>query len=119
MQNNITSKELGSRFARIRSGNGYSQEQVAKFLGYKDWQIDDFEHGRGRLNNNELQKACNLFGITVEKLCADEKNAYMLGVNASTTDFRYYISYFGKEELDMIAHLNKRAREIREKNKLF
>ncbi len=117
MQNNITSKELGKRFAYIRNKNGYEQEQIAEFLGYKKWQIDDFEKGVGHLNDGELRKACDLFGITAEKLLSED--LYMLYINESTSNFRYYVSYFGKEELDMIAHLNKRAREIREKNRLF
>lgn len=61
-------QELGDNFKRIRKQNGFTQEQMAKFLGMERSCLARFESGERKIGVSALEKACNLFGCTLAQM---------------------------------------------------
>lgn len=64
----IRMAEAGSRFKSVRIENGFTQEQMAEFLGVDRTLIAKFEKGERSLGVSLLEKACRLFGCTLAAL---------------------------------------------------
>lgn len=61
-------KILGNNFKLLRRLNGYTQQQMADFLGVERSCLARFELGERGINVSALEKACTLFGCTLKEL---------------------------------------------------
>ena len=69
----MEAQELGNRFATIREQQGFSQKQVANFLGISVEQLDEFEKGKMRIGVSVLEKSCDLFGCSLFMMTGHEE----------------------------------------------
>lgn len=60
--------EMGNRFKTVRTMNGYTQEQMARFLDVDRTLITKFEKGERTLGIADLERACGLFGCDLKTL---------------------------------------------------
>ena len=60
--------EMGNRFKAVRTMNGYTQEQIARFLDVDRTLITKFEKGERALGIADLERACGLFGCDLKTL---------------------------------------------------
>ena len=60
--------EMGKRFKEVRTTNGYTQEQIARFLDVDRTLIVKFEKGERTLGIADLERACGLFGCDLKTL---------------------------------------------------
>ena len=58
----------GKRLSRIRKNNGYTQNDLAKYLKVSRTTVADYEQGRTRLNDQVLIKLALLFEISIDEL---------------------------------------------------
>ena len=72
----LTREQLGQNFRMIREHHGFSREQIAEYLDKDPDEIHAFEDGRLIIGMGiaDLERACDLFGITLMMLM--EKETY-------------------------------------------
>lgn len=61
-------KKAGRHFKEIREYNGYTQEQIARYLDVDRTLITKFEKGERSLSMMALDKAARLFGCETETI---------------------------------------------------
>ena len=61
-------EELGERLQEERKYRGYSQKEIADFLGISRSSISLIEGGDRKINSIELQKLADFYGTTVDSL---------------------------------------------------
>lgn len=59
---------IGRNLKVLREANGYTQEQVASFLGINRSAYANYETGEREAPVEVLEKSCNLFGCEMELL---------------------------------------------------
>ena len=64
----LTNKEIGKRIEELRTKHGFSQANLATFLGIDQSLVSRIERGERTLNESLLDQLSALFGITVEEL---------------------------------------------------
>jgi transcriptional regulator with XRE-family HTH domain len=72
MSENIDRVALGTRLKEIREYEGYSQEDIAKFLGLPRSAISLIESGDRRLDILELRKLAKLYKLSIDQLTGAE-----------------------------------------------
>lgn len=66
-------KEIGMRLKEARKWWGFTQSQVADFLGISQGQMAKLENGRRKLRDNDLiNEICNLYLIDEDWLLYEE-----------------------------------------------
>lgn len=65
--------QTGIRFKEMRTKCGFTQEQMAIFLGQDRTMITKFEKGERSLGVADLERACELFGCNLKTLRGDEE----------------------------------------------
>lgn len=60
--------QMGMTFKRMRTENGFTQEQLAAFLNVDRTMITKFEKGERALGIADLERACELFGCDLKVL---------------------------------------------------
>lgn len=66
--NNISYALLGARYGKIRKQLGYTQKQMADYLGVNRTLIVKFEKGERSLGLSALERSCKLFGCTLAEI---------------------------------------------------
>ena len=62
-------KEIGQRLKELRTTQGYTQKQVADYLGIDQSNYSKMEHGKRKLTKlSMLQKLCTLYQCTQEHI---------------------------------------------------
>ena len=58
----MNDKEIGKRLRILRNKWGFTQNQIADYLGFKQSQITKLEKGERILKFSSLMKLCDLYG---------------------------------------------------------
>lgn len=98
MTNNI----IGENIRLLRDNAGFTQDNLAKFMGVDQSLISKVEKGERSLSADMIEKIASLFGVTVEQL--EEQN-----MTASKLSFAFRGSEFSVAEMETIAAINKIA----------
>lgn len=98
---------------RLRKKEGYSVEQMAKFLGVDVEFYKEFEDSNlcKKLSIGQLESICDLFGVTVPMITGDEE--------ITPIEYKNYAGELGVEGMTAIANINRIAKNIREMNSLL
>ena len=78
VQNNITygdeimNNTVGEKLYQLRRENGYTQEQVSRYLGITQSNLSKIENGERNFNMNLLDKLCLLYNCSPEYLLGEE-----------------------------------------------
>ncbi len=68
----MDSKSIGNRLQAIRESLGFTQEQVASYLGTKREVISYYETGARKVNTVTLQKLADLYGYRFSYFVDDQ-----------------------------------------------
>lgn len=63
-------KAIGERLREAREYRGYSQEEIANYLGISRSAVSLSENGDRKVNSIELRKLARLYGVTTDDLIA-------------------------------------------------
>lgn len=63
---------IGNNIAKIRKIQGFTQDNLASYLGVSRVQISHFERGERDISVTELNKLANLFGVELSNLIEDD-----------------------------------------------
>lgn len=67
-ENGSELRQVGEIFKEIRSKCGFTQDQMATFLGVDRTMITKYEKGERMLGVGTLEKACEIFGCNLNVL---------------------------------------------------
>jgi transcriptional regulator with XRE-family HTH domain len=93
-----TRNVLGENLRRFREAQGFTQEDVAEYLGIARPQISYFENGERDIPIVKLNKLADLFGVELEDLI--EENSEVTKTNLI---FAYRSENTKKEDIESIA----------------
>lgn len=85
-----TNKIIGANLKELRKANGYTQEQVADFLGIQRSTYSNYELGDREAPIDILEKMCNLMGCEMDMLFNEDISVVknMLVCSFRATDLR-------------------------------
>lgn len=66
--NTINQKEIGRRISELRKYRGYSQDELAKFLGISRPSLTQIELGKRNLSVLELKKIADNLSVSIDRL---------------------------------------------------
>ncbi len=66
-------EKIGKKFCNMREQCGYSQSQIASYLGVDQSYISKCEKNERQFSSDKLQKAADLFGCTIDYLLCDNQ----------------------------------------------
>ncbi|HQC74586.1 MAG TPA: helix-turn-helix transcriptional regulator [Bacilli bacterium] len=98
----MTNIIIGENIRTLRENAGFTQTNLALFLGVDQSLITRIEKGERSLSTDMLEKLASLFGVTVEQM---EKPS----VTISKLSFAFRGSKFTVAEMEAIAAINKIA----------
>lgn len=93
---------IGENIRSLRENAGFTQKNLAKFLGVDQSLISKVEKGDRDLSTVMLEKLASLFGVTVEQMETIE-------VAKSDLSFAFRGSKFDINEMETISAINKIA----------
>lgn len=93
---------MGDNIRTLRDNAGFTQSNLAQFLGVDQSLISKVEKGERSLSADMIEKIASLFGVTVEQL---EKQA----VATSRLSFAFRGSEFSVAEMEAISAINRIA----------
>lgn len=98
---------------RLRKQEGYSVEQMAKFIGVDSDFYEEFEDSNlyKKLSIGQLEDICDLFGVTVQMITGDK--------DITPIEYKNYAGELGVEGMTAVASINRIAKNIREMNSLL
>ena len=97
-------KQMGQRLKELRKEQGYSQRQVADYLGIDQSNYSKIEHGKRRLNRlSQVIKLCELYDCTQDYI--------LLHSNNHTP--QVWIGVDSKTDLKIIAQMNITMRYLK------
>lgn len=98
---------------KLRKQEGYSVEQMAKFIGVDIDFYEEFEDSNlyKKLSIGQLEDICDLFGVTVPMITGDK--------DITPIEYKNYAGELGVEGMTAIASINRIAKNIREMNSLL
>lgn len=67
-------KTLGNRLKEERDYRGYSQKEIAEYLGISRPTVSLIENGERKVDSLELQKLAELYNTSVDNLLGDHQN---------------------------------------------
>lgn len=108
----MNDSKIRKNFKYVREQLNITQTDMAIFLGLEQSMISKFENGERSLSVSNLEKACQLFGISYSDLRTEVKNSNIL-----SPSFRK--SGLSLESLEHIAAINTIALNILEMDKLL
>ncbi|MCQ2052218.1 MAG: helix-turn-helix domain-containing protein [Bacteroidaceae bacterium] len=68
-------KVIGRNLKALREANKFTQERIADYLGVKRSAYANYESGDREAPIDILEKACNLFGCSLDMLFSEDKQA--------------------------------------------
>lgn len=98
MANNI----VGENIRILRDNAGFTQGNLARFMGVDQSLISKVEKGERSLSADMLEKIASLFGVTVNQLEDQD-------IAASKLSFAFRGSEFSVAEMETISAINKIA----------
>jgi len=98
-------QQLGEIFREIRSRCGFTQDQMATFLGVDRTMITKYEKGERGLGISALEKACEVFGCNLNVLRGIEEYKPMA--------VAYRAKDLTNEEMEAICMVQKIALNLR------
>ena len=66
--------DFGEKIARLRTGLGLSQNQLATKLGVSNKAVSKWETGQAKPKLDTLRQLSLLFGVSVDELLSEKKN---------------------------------------------
>ncbi len=98
---------------RLRKKEGYSVEQMAKFIGVDIDFYEEFEDSNlyKKLSIGQLEDICDLFGVTVPMITGDEE--------ITPIEYKNYAGELGVEGMTAVASINRIAKNIQEMNEVL
>ena len=72
MKKKLDRKSLGTRLKEARLYRGFSQEEVAKYIGMSRSSISLIESGSRKVDTLEMQKLAELYECSIDELVYDE-----------------------------------------------
>ena len=98
----MTNKIIGENIRKLRDNAGFTQGNLAAFIGVDQSLISKIEKGERNLSVELLEKLASLFGVTVDQIESES-------VTASKLSFAFRGSDFSVEEMEAISAINKIA----------
>lgn len=98
----MANRIIGDNIRVLRDNAGFTQNNLAQFLGVDQSLISKVEKGERSLSADMIEKIASLFGVTVEQL---EKQP----VATSKLSFAFRGSEFSIAEMEAISAINKIA----------
>jgi transcriptional regulator with XRE-family HTH domain len=88
----MDNEEIGLRLKELRKEWGYTQKQVANYLGFQQGQIAKLENGERTLKVSSLHLLCELYGCSQEYIVEGKgsysKPNYLLKSNSRDIDLK-------------------------------
>ena len=81
MSSQVAASSLGATIKQLRESNGFTQQQLADYLGINRVMLTYFETGERKPTIAELEKLASLFGLDAADLVAPD--ATTLALNAA------------------------------------
>lgn len=97
---------VGKRFSELRNKNGYTQKQIADFMGVDQSYISKCEKNERQFSTDILEKAAELFGCNIDYFGNESCEFKQI-----TMAFR--TSNLTPEDMGTIAAMNKIALSLR------
>jgi len=94
-------RQIGRRLRELRSQRGFTQKQVAKYLGINQKQLACYEKGTGIISIDILERLAGLYGCDYRYILGDDKSS---GEQITASFGTYKIS---DEDLEVIAFVNQ------------
>jgi len=100
---------IGDRLKNLRKMHGFTQEQVAKYLGFKQTQIAKLESNDRKLKSSSLNKLCELYNCPKEYI-----------IKGTGQYSKKYFKFRSSKDLDLetLADMNRIIRNLKELNDL-
>lgn len=98
-------KTAGKHFKEIREQNGYTQEQLAKFLDVDRTLITRFERGERSMNMAALDRAASLFGC--------EAGTILHGEEYAPLAVAYRAKELNTDDMEAVAKVQQMALNLR------
>ncbi|MGI6517264.1 MAG: helix-turn-helix domain-containing protein [Bacillota bacterium] len=106
-------RTIGQRLQRARERAGFTQPQVAGYLGVKREQISQLENGHRKVDVITLTKLADLYGYSVahfvDQVVPEE----------SDTSIAFRAQNIGDEDLESLRWINRFARNLSELTSLI
>lgn len=104
--------ETNNRIRGLRKEAGLTQGQIGAFLNVDQSMIAKLECGDRKLTTVQLSKLSDLFGCTED---------YLLGISNDNipTNLAFRIEKMGSEEMEVVASINRVAKNINLLNKIL
>ncbi|MCR5383204.1 MAG: helix-turn-helix domain-containing protein [Saccharofermentans sp.] len=98
----MENKIIGENIHRLRENAGFTQSNLAQFIGVDQSLVARIEKGERTISADMLEKLANLFGVTVHQI-----EDYP--ISTSKLSFAFRGSEFSVQEMEAIAAINKIA----------
>ena len=98
----MTNKTIGENIRTLRENAGFTQTDLAQFMGVDQSLIARIENGKRSMSADMLEKVAALFGVTAEQIESPS-------VAVSKLSFAFRGSEFTVAEMEAIAAINKIA----------
>ena len=98
---------IGDRLKKLRKTHNFTQEQVAKYLGFEQTQIAELESDDRKLKSSSLNKLCELYYCPKEYI--------LTGIGEYSKD---EFEFRPSKDLDLktLANMNRIIRNLKELN---
>lgn len=98
-------EKIGRNLKTFRTNHGYTQDQVADYLGVDRVMISYFENGTRVVPGATLMKLADFYGVALRELA--EENPKQSRLNAA---FAFRATDISKRDLEVIAHFKRIAK---------
>jgi len=75
-QDNERSEEMGQRLKEEREYRGFSQEEIAEFLGTTQTKIEEIENGDHDISSDQLEMLADIYQLSVDNLSGQSEIEY-------------------------------------------
>lgn len=107
--------EIGQILLDLRKRKGYSQAEIAKYLGITTAAYQNYEAGRREMNYKNIRKLADLYNVTIDYLLAREPKKEIDPIELLPVDdwkkalLRLYIAMDSESRPEMIEIIKKIA----------
>lgn len=103
---------IGNKFCELRKKNGFTQKQVAEFLGVDQSYISKCEQNERQFGLEILENISNLFGCPIDYFTNEESEFIPM-------QFALRTKNIDKDDLETISAINKLALNMRYMEEIF
>lgn len=101
----MEAKILGERIKGIIKKNGFTQEQIAEYIGVDQTTISKFVNGERSLNFELVDRICVLCGFTLSEVMKGQ-------IDKEPLTFSFRSTATKKQDLETIAEINQIALDL-------